>query len=212
MAKKQDRSFRQVQETLSRNAKKLFIIVPVVSLLLLAALVYVFKGTFIAATVNNQPIYRLQLDKELEKQGGKSTLENLILKTIILQEAKKKQIQVTTQELEARLAEVDQQFKSQGQSLDSYLAQSGQTKADVEDQLKIQIMIEKLVGDQAKVSDQDINDYFEKNKSLYPKGTTLDSKKDEISQALKQQKLSEAFQGWIDLAKKGAKINYYLNF
>ncbi len=56
-----------------------------------AALLYYFRSAFVAATVNGQPISRLSLVRELEKQGGKQAMDSLITKTLIDQEAKKKE-------------------------------------------------------------------------------------------------------------------------
>jgi len=202
---------KSIKKAFSFNPKKLIIIVPAVSILLLFALLYTFKGVFVAAMVNNQLISRQELDRELEKQAGKQALENMIIEKLILQEAKKKGVTVASDQVDQKLVEIDEQFKTQGQSLDTYLASRGQTKDDVKKQVKVQLLVEKMLGDSVKVTDEEIKDYFDKNKSMFPKDATLESQKDEIKNSLTQEKLSTSFQSWIENLKKDAKINYFIN-
>lgn len=187
-------------------------IAPLVSLILLFALAYNFKGMFLAATVNGQPISRLSLDRTLEKQSGKQALEGMVMESLILQEAKKKGVTASQQDIDQKTKDVEKQFTDQGQTLDSYLTSRGQTKQDFQNQLKTQILIEKMLGDKTQISDQEAKDYFDKNKSFLPKDATFDSQNDQIIQTLVQQKLSSAFQTWIQDAKNNAKINYFVSF
>lgn len=188
---------------------KIFIIIFIL-LLVVGSLGYRLKDWFIAATVNNQPITRFSLDRELEKQGGQKVLDNMILETLILQEAKKKGITANPQEIDQKIGEIEKQFTAQGQTLDLYLANLGQTRKEFQKQIEVQLLVEKMLGSDIKIEDKEVVDYFEKNKDLFPKGTTLESKKDEIKQMLTQQKLSQNFQSWAENLKKEAKINYFL--
>lgn len=195
-----------------KNRKRLFFLVPSISLILLATLIYSFKSVFIAALVNNKPISRFALDRQLEKQGGQQALENLVMETLIFQEAKKKGVIVSASEVEQKIAEIEKQFTDTGQKLDDLLASQGQTRKDLAEQLKIQLLVEKLLGNQAQISDEEIAGYFEKNKNLFSKGATLENEKDEIKSRLTQQKLSESFQNWAENLKKEAKISYFIQF
>ena len=62
----------------------------IVVILIVAA--FFLKGLFIAAVVNGEPISRITIISELEKQGGKQILSSLVNKILILQEAKKKHL------------------------------------------------------------------------------------------------------------------------
>lgn len=192
--------------------KKLFFLVPLISLLLLAGLIYQFRGLFLVALVNNQPLSRLALVRELEKQGGRETLENLILKTLILQEAKKKGVFIPKQEIDQKIAEIEKQFATQGQTLEELLSVRGETRKGLQEQIKIQLTVEKILGSQIKVTDQEVSEYFAKNKSYFPKGATLEDQKEEIKNNLFQQKMTEAFPAWSENLKKEAKISYFIQF
>ena len=82
MAKKVNTSTKQKE-----LMKKIFKYVGLTVLVI--ALAYGFVKMFVAAYVNGRLISRLSVVRELEKQGGKKTLDALIIKSLIAQEAKK---------------------------------------------------------------------------------------------------------------------------
>lgn len=204
--------FKRFLKIVKTNSRKLFWIVPLISLILAAAFLYGFKDRFLVALVNNQPITRAALDRELEKQGGATTLENLVLKTLLFQEGKKKKINISPSEIENKIQELEKELTTQGQNLESLLAMRGQTRADLVEQIKIQLIVEQLLAGKTQATEEEMKKYFEENKTYYPKGTTFESKKAEIEQTLIQQKMGEEFQVFVENLKKQAKIVYFLQF
>jgi foldase protein PrsA len=191
-------------------AKKIFWIVIVVVAIL--TILYFLKSLFIVALVNNRPVSRLAFDRELERQGGQQVLNSIITEMLIKQEAKKQKITVSKADLDQRYTEIDNQLKTQGQGLDAALAANGQTRADFDAQMKTQVLLEKMLGKDVSVSDEEINTYFTENKDTFDKGATLESEKENIKSTLLQQKLSEKFQPWLQDLQSKAKILYFLKF
>lgn len=209
-SKNSPRSKKNFLAPILKNKKTSSIIIAVVILIL--GLAFIFRGLFVAAVVNNQLITRYSVDKELEKQGGQKVLDSKIVELLIMQKAQKQGITVNQGEIDSKVEEIKKQVEAQGQNLDSLLTMQGQTKADLEKQIKIQILVEKLLGEDIQISDQEIADYFEKNKNFFPKEATLDSQKEQIKNELFQQKLNEKFQTWIQDLKNEAKIYYFIKF
>jgi len=187
------------------------VFIPIV-LVILAILIFVFRSLFIAAIVNGQPITRMALDSNLEKKYGKQELTSFITQDLIMQEAANKNIAISDSEVSASIKQISDSLSKQGQSLDSALAMRGMTKQDFIQQLKIQKIVEKVLGDQLKVTDQEIQDYMDKNKDSLPTGLSDTELKAQVKQQLQQQKLSEKAQAWIADLQKKAKINYFINF
>ena len=181
-------------------------------IILLLALLYLGKSLVVAAWANNRPIFRISVLKELEKQGGKSVLDNLIEKSLIYQEAKSKNISVTTEDIDKEIEKIKELVKGQGISLEDALSSRGQTMADLKEQIKVQKYVESILSDKVYVSEEDIKKYFDENKSFYGKDETLEKVKDQITQQLSQQKLSEEYQKWIDDLKAKAKIYYFVKY
>ncbi len=168
------------------------------------AALYHFRGVFVAATVNGKQISRVELIKELEKEGGSQALDALVTKRLILDEAKKQNVKAEKADIDKQIATIEEQLKAQNQTLDSALALRGMTRKDLEDQLEVQVLIQKLLEKEIAVTDKEIDDYIKQNKST--------DSKDAVKEMLIQQKLSEKFQAWITDLKTKAKINYFVKF
>ncbi len=180
--------------------------------LLFSVFLYFFKGLFIVATVNGQPVSRIAVVSELEKQGGKQTLDSMITQVLITQEAKNKNITVSQQEIDEEVKKIEESLSKQGQNLDQALTAQGMSKKTLEQQIKIQKIVDKLLGKDINITDKEVNDYIEKNKDLLPQDQNPEELKSQISQQLKQQKLQEKFQGFITDLKSKAQINYFVSY
>jgi len=185
-------------------------IILALAVVLVLAILVLLKNQFIVASVNGESINRLTLIRELEKQAGKKVLEGLVTNTLVLQEAKKRNITITDNELNAEIKNIDENLKKRGQSLDQVLTLQGLTIDKVKDQIKLNLIMKKLLSDKISVSDKDVSDYIEKNSKLIPQGTNPDDTKNQIRQQLEQQKLQEEGQELIKSLQDKAKINYFI--
>lgn len=198
--------------TIEFNEKTKKIIIVFLAFLALAFLIFNFKHLFIAAMVNNQPITRYALDRELEKQGGQQVLENLITQALILQEAKKQGIEISEEEIKGKMAETEEQVEAQGSDLDTLLESQGLTREYLEEQIRIQLIIEETVGKDISITDEEIEDYFEGNKDYFGEDVLFEEVKDQLEEELRQTKLTEEYQLWLEELKQQASIHYFLKF
>lgn len=208
--KKLLKSLRSVNKRLKTINKRVLALL--IGLLLILALSFTRRDLFVVSLVNGQPITRLSLIRELEKQSGKETLETLITQTLIKQEATKKGIIVSDDEIDGRIKALEKEVISRGGNLDELLASRGQTKEDLKRQAETQILIETLLKETIQASDSELKEYFEKNQDAYEKGTTFEEVKGEIEGQLKDQKLLQAFQSWMAGIRNDARIVYFKNY
>lgn len=180
--------------------------------LLAVALIYGVKNLIIAATVNGQPISRIAVVKELERQGGKQALNALVTKTLILQEAKKQNVSVNQDEINKELKKIEENIKKQGQTLDQALTLQGMTREQLVEQIRLQKMIEKIVGKDIKVSDKEVTDYIKKNQDALPQEPDPKKQQDLVREQLRQQKLNEKVNTWIEDLRKNAKIQSFVPY
>src|SRR3989344_5775011 len=113
------------------------------AIIILFVFVYFFKGLFVAATVNGEQISRIAVIREIEKQNGKATLESLITKKLILQDAKKNNISITQADIEGEINKISANLKNQGTTLDKALEAQGMTRTQLNEEIKIQLIIQK---------------------------------------------------------------------
>ena len=181
---------------------------------LVAGLLYFGRTLFIVATVNGQPVSRLTVIKELEKQGGKKTLDLVILKYLIDQEASKKNISTNQNEIDNEIKSIEANISSQGSTLDAVLAQQGMTRENLIDDVRLQLLITKMVGDDPEVSDKEIDDFITLRKEQLTLSGLEDDEmsRDDAKKQIQQQKTQEAIQSFMAKLKQEAKINYWLDY
>lgn len=179
---------------------------------IIAILIYLFRGFFVAATVNGELIPRFTLNQQMEKQVGEKTLNDLITKKLILQEMKKKGIVVSDDEINAEIKKIEDALKEQGRTLEEALQVQGISRVDLNEQLKIQKMIEKLFSKDAKVTDEEVDKYLSDNADVLPADENPEVLRGSIKEQLKQQKLTEKFQKWLQELQAKATINRFVQF
>lgn len=183
----------------------------IVVIIALGVLAYIYKGLFIAATVNGSPISRLAIIQELEKASGKNLLDSLIIEKLVQNEANAKKITVSNDEINGEIKKIEDRIVAQGSTLDAALAAQGMTMEDLKKQIILQKEVEKMVADKINVTDEEVTQYIKDNAISIPEGqeaTTTAQIKDE----LRNQKLNKEADALITTLKSQAKIRYFVNY
>jgi hypothetical protein len=186
-------------------------IILVVLAIILGGLYY-FKGLFIVAVVNGQPIYRLSVIQTLEKSNGKSTLDSMVTEALIYQEAKKLNVLPTDAEIKTEVDKLTAQLKASGQDINALLAFQNMTLKDLETQIRLQKTVEKILADKVTVTQAEIDQYIVDNKASIPTTMSQAEVTATAEQQIKSQKLGTAFQSWIQSVKTTSNINYLVKY
>ncbi|HEX8932145.1 MAG TPA: SurA N-terminal domain-containing protein [Patescibacteria group bacterium] len=198
-------------EKMSFKMRRSYLILAIV-IVVLGILLYAGRGLFVAAVVNGQPISRLSIIQETEKQSGKQALETIVRNTLIEQEARRENVSVSDAEVNGELKKVEAQVAQQGQKLDDVLVMQGMTRQDLIKILKLNLLIRKMIGNDVKVSDQEVSDYLTKNKDMLPQGQSDDQLKKLAVDRIKQDKLNEKTRTWLTDLQTKAKIIYFVQY
>ncbi len=197
------------KKTEDRNKSYLLIVLVV---LVIAGFLFFFKNYLFAASVNGKLISRLGIIKRLEKQGGKKELDVAISQALIEQEAQKRKIVISSNDIDKQYKLIKNSNEAQGESLDQLLSAQGMTVNDLKYQIKLQLMLEKMLDKDIKVTDDEVNKFIEEQQASIPKSMDPDEVKKIALNQLKQQKLSQKAQKFIQDLKTKAKINYFVNY
>lgn len=192
------------------NPKTIKYILPLIVVIVVGGLLYYFKGQFIPVVVNGTPIWRGTLVSELEKKSGKETLDNLIIETLILQEARKQKVVISEEEINSKVSEVGKSITDSGSTLDEALKTEKMSRDDFNKQIRLQKIVEKIVFTSITVSDDEVKTKIETNKLTAPEGISAEDFQKQTKDSLLQQKKSEAVNKWITELKNNAKIYYFL--
>ena len=120
------------------------------------------------ARVNGQAITQESVNKTLMDWFGKQVLEEVIQSEVISQAAKKGNIAVTDKEVDDELAKMREEMDAQaklgaGDSFVQFLGKTRRTEASLSAQLRTRRLLEKMVEDQAGVTDTEAAEFYEKN-------------------------------------------------
>lgn len=157
------------------------------------------------ARVNGETITKEELYQRLEKRAGKQVLDEMITEKLILQEAAKNKIKVTDKEIETKLADMKTRMGGE-KSFNAQLKQSGYTLEDINKQVEIQTIVEKLLGKNVKITESEIKKFYDDNKEIRFKNKKLEEVRGQIAEALKQAKYEQELPKWIESLKKKSKI------
>lgn len=181
--------------------------------LLLVVLAFLFsKGYFIAATVNGSPVSRFAVISALEKQGGKETLQAIINERLVKAEIKKSNVTLEAGAIDAKIALIEEQVKGQGGTLAEALTAEGMTLEQLTEQIKTQLLLEKVLEEKLKITDEEVTAFITKNSIPVPTEAEKEAFDIKVREQLKQQKFQEESQKWIAEITTAAKIKYYVTY
>lgn len=224
-----------------RGLRKHLDIILIIVVVAFAVTVYYGYGSYrhsgttnqaVAATVNGTAITFYELDqtfRNLISQYDSKTLsqmdensitflrrlilENLINNELLYQEAKSRRIKVSSSEIEEQIEAIKSQFPSE-EDFRRYLDYQGLNLATLREAIKRELMIQKLedsVAGEITIPEEDIQKYYEENKSLFTTPPQYHlrqmtfSSQEEAEAVLKRLYLGEDF---TQLAKDNSKDSY----
>lgn len=169
-----------------------------------------FRFLVVPAIVNGQPIYSWKYVTELHNTAGQQVLNTLISEILVEQEVDKVGIQITQEEIDAQVAEVEAQFGEETGGLDSMLALQGLTREKFVEQLRLNLALEKLVKGNIEVSEEEIQTELAENAESY-----LDLEESDAAttaaENLRSAQLQTAFQTWFQEVQTGADIKNFFS-
>ncbi len=176
----------------------------VVLILGLVAIFVSNKGLLVAAVVNGKPIFRWQLNKTMLSRFGNQTLEGMISESLIADEAKKTGVIVSQADVDAKVNVVVSSLGG-SVSIDELLKYQGMTKAEFENQIRLQLTVEKLLGKDVVITDNDVKNFIATNAASLT-ATDEAGLKTEAREAIMSAHINERLQSWFLEIKDKAKI------
>ncbi len=186
------------------NRKLLTLLLFIIAIALLG---YRFIPWFIPAVVDKKPITRFSLYQRMNQVYGKQTLDDLVNEAILKKAIHDSKVKVSDQDVKTEIDKLEEQFKNLG-GLDEALAQRGLSRDDLKDQITTQLSVEKILADQIKPSEEEVQQEFDKNKDTLYKDKKFEEVKDTIVKTLRQTKLNDAFLKWFQEVKNKTQVRY----
>ncbi len=200
-------SYPSMRQKLDGMRIKRSYLIAILAAIIVLVVVYSIRGWFVAALVNGQPIYRLDVINQLEQQYGDQEMQSLVTQALIQQAASQRHITVSQQEINSQITTIENNLKKQGETLDSALQQQHMTRQQLTDQIVLQQEIQKMVG-KVVVTNQQVKDYMSQNKGSLPAGTTTS----QVNQQLQQQELQQKEQQFVTDLQTHAHITSWVDY
>jgi len=187
--------------------KKLIIFLAII---IIGFLLYQNKDLFIVATVNNRPISRQRFNQQIESQYGQQVLETMINEELIKQAAGDQKIVISQEKIDEEMAKIEKSLP-EGMNLDQALQMQGMSRENLEEQMRLQLAIEEILAPKIQITDEELKQYIEENKDYFS-ATQEAQIREEAQEGLRQQKLNQNFQSWLQELTEKAKIDRWLKF
>lgn len=199
------------------GAKKKFMLTPIATALIAGIMIavtlgYLYRGIFIAATVDGTPVSRLSVIKELEKQGGAQALDTLITDVLLEKEFATLGVEVSVEDIDAEIKKIEEQVAAQGGTLEAALAQQGMTMEVLREQITVQKKLELALADKVAVTDEELKAHVEESGAVISEGEEGQAMMMQIKDELKQQKFQTEAQLFVTGLKDKATINRYVSY
>lgn len=189
------------------SVKKLIIFLAII---IIGFLLYQNKDLFIVATVNNRPISRQRFNQQIESQYGQQVLETMINEELIKQAAKDQNIVIDQEKINEEMAKIEKSLP-EGMNLDQALQMQGMSRENLEEQMRLQLAVEEILAPKIQITDEELKQYIEENKDYFS-ATQEAQIREEAQEGLRQQKLNQNFQAWLQELTEKANINRWLKF
>lgn len=181
-----------------------------------------------AFKLNGKKVEIQEVDKALKRgidsvtqQVGQGVLDEQELKVLffdqvieiqlLLQEADELKVKVSDADVNAEYEKIKAQFQTK-EEFETWQQRTGYTKMTLTEDIKKQLIIEKAkeaISKDAKVSDDELKNYYEENKyNTYFAGKTFDSVKEELKKTLLQAKEGKVYRAWKEKKMAEAKLDF----
>ncbi len=179
----------------------------------------------VVARVDGRPIYLSQAEARLQGLASvhgdvsdslgadwpQKVLQSLVDDVLIQEEAERRDIHLTDEEIAAALSQVRQDFPS-GEAFDRWLEDQGMDLAELERRMTLNMLAARVymaVTADVKVAGAEIRAYYRSHRSNYEGAdgpTPLLEVRASIRDALEQQERDRAFAVWLDERRDGANV------
>lgn len=169
----------------------------------------------VVAWVDQKPITRFEYYKALDQRFGKDLKEELIVQKLLENEADRKNIAISPQELQTEITKIEEQ-QGGADKLNQILQAQNISRDEFNKLIKLQLVRTKLFSEGAEASEEAVRQYIEENKDALPigqdaQGNSQDPGQDEnlknsIKDQLKQQKINQNFSTWLQENLQGSRV------
>jgi foldase protein PrsA len=184
----------------------------VLIVLALIGILFTASRFWIVAWVDNKPITKFELYSLLEKRDEGKTAEELIVQRLLLSEGQKQKQTVSESETETEIKKIEEQ-QGGAEQLDQILQIQRLSREDFRKLVELQLLKQKLFSSGVEITKDEVEKYLEENKASLPanilnnpESSEAAKLRDSAKEQLKQLKVNENFNNWLNENLKGSRV------
>ncbi|MCM3651642.1 peptidylprolyl isomerase [Metabacillus litoralis] len=155
-------------------SKKTLIILAALVVVAIAVFIFISTRSEAVGKVGSESITKDDLYTYFVDQNGEKAVDTLITQSLIEQEVKKEGVSVTQKEIDEEMKNLVEAYGGQA-AFDQTLMQSGLTQELLEKDMKTNLEIEKLLKPQIKITEEEMQTYFDENKESFAKAKEVNA-------------------------------------
>lgn len=151
------------------------------------------------AVVNGERIYNGEFYKQLKQSYGQGVVSQLIDEKLIYQEAEKKNVNVSDKEIDEEIKTLEDNYGGKD-VLNDELEARNMTREDLEKQVKTTLIVEKILGKDIEITEDQKKEFFEEYKDVLftdNSDPSYEESEEEIERILREQEVSSRLQPWL---------------
>ena len=172
---------------------------------LAAALFYYKKHWVVVALVNNRPVTSVELVARMFQTYRKEMTEQMVNERVVFNEARKQGAMPSQAEVNDKITEIEERYGGKDEFA-KLLLENGQSRANLEMNVRTLLAMEKMYGEMVTVSDEDIETYLKENTV---EAADEASRREEARKAVREQKLNQLYSQKFQELKSAANIRVF---
>ena len=205
-------SKRKIIKVLKKKIKNIWLFRALSLVCGIFILYFLYRNEIIAiAFINGQPVTLTEVVKIYTSPEEENVLDRIISEKLIEYEAKKRNIHVRSEEIAEEIARIEKEAISNGMTLAQLLKESDKTAKDLEKDVKIKIIIYKILSEDIELSEYEIDKFIKENPDLY-ENLSEEETRERVRRLLIDAKLQDEYGSWIQEAKASSEIKYIINY
>lgn len=160
------------------------------------------------AIVNGTRIKKGEYYEYLSDSYGSTVVGQMIDEELIYQEAAAKGVEVTDDEIDAEIKDLEDNYGGSDE-LQKELDARNISEEKLREQIQTTLLVEKMLEDKIEITEDEMKEFYEEYKDvLFPEDEdpTYEEAEDKIAETLRDQKISQEVQTWLAELRADATI------
>lgn len=172
---------------------------------LVSSLLYFKKHWVVVALVNNKPITSFEVIGRMYQTYRKEMTDQMVNERVVFNEARKQGAMPTEGEVKDKIAEIEERYGGKSE-FEKILLENGQSRTNLEMNVRTLLAMEKMYGELVTVSDEEIEAYLRENSV---EAVDEASRKEKAKIGVREKKLNQLYGQKFQELKEAANIRVF---